>query len=121
MTRGARRTLGSRPHALGALTVAATFALLGCGTDVAQTAVYAGAPAPLDCAPPSTQVELPNDARFGGAAALEDWPLAKGDYLAGQGPGVTVAALDGFRLFVNGHLLATGTSSLVPTFVPLTF
>jgi pectate lyase len=31
-----------------------------------------------------------------------------------------VAARDGFRLFVNDHLVAAGTESLEPTFVPLT-
>jgi pectate lyase len=108
-----------RAHAIA--LVAGALAAFGCGTDVAQTAFDAGAPAPLDCAAPSAAVELPSDARFGGTATTSDWVLARaGDYGAGQGPGVTVAALDGFRLFVNGHLVATGTSSLAPSFVPLT-
>jgi pectate lyase len=116
---GAGRRCGrsrSAAYAVAGLIVLAP----ACGTDVAQTAVYVGVPAPLDCTPPSTPVELPSDPNFGGTATPSDWVLATGDYGAGRGPGITVAALDGFRLFVNGHLLATSTASLVPTFVPLT-
>ncbi len=95
----------------------------GCGEDIAQTAVYVGTPPAdsLDCAPPSEPPELPDDPALGGGRSVEEWELAPiGDYDLDQGPGVTLAALDGFRLFVNGHLLATSTASLVPTFVPLT-
>lgn len=116
---------GHRARRFGAgrrlvMTLVTACGLAGCGTDVAQTAVYGGAPTPLDCTPPSTPVELPSDPAFGGGAMITDSVLASGDYHAGQGPGIAVAALDGFRLFVNGHLLATSTSSLVPEFVPLT-
>jgi pectate lyase len=103
-----------------ALMVLALSSLAGCGTDVAQTAVYVGAPAPLDCSAPSAPPELPADPQFGGDAEITDWVQATGDYGVDQGPGIAVAALDAFRLFVNGHLLATGTDSLVPEFVPLT-
>jgi pectate lyase len=93
----------------------------GCGTEVAQTAVRGSEPpVPLDCSAPSVAATLPDDARFGGSTGVSDWILATGDYGADQGPGVAVAALDAYRLFVNGHLLATGTASLVPRFVPLT-
>lgn len=116
----ARRRGRRRSTAFPAVAGFTALACVGCGTDVAQTAVHVGVRAPLDCTPPTTPVELPSDPNFGGTAAPSDWVLATGDYGAGQGPGVTVAALDGFRLFVNGHLLATSTASLVPTFVPLT-
>lgn len=94
----------------------------GCGTDVAQTAVFGAEPipTPLDCSAPSTPATLPSDSHFGGGASVSDWVLATGDYAVDQGPGVAVAALDAYRLFVDGHLLAEGTESLVPKFVPLT-
>ncbi|HEV8548823.1 MAG TPA: hypothetical protein VGQ57_07345, partial [Polyangiaceae bacterium] len=94
----------------------------GCGTDVAQTAVLVNETTPvrLDCTAPATPPELPSDPSLGGGTTITPWVLAKGEYDVDQGPGVVVAARDGFRLFVNGHLLATGTASLVPTFVPLT-
>ncbi|HTQ06753.1 MAG TPA: hypothetical protein VMI54_23010 [Polyangiaceae bacterium] len=92
----------------------------GCGTDVAQTASYAGAPAPLDCSAPAAPPTLPDDPSLGGGTTVSEWTLATGDYLVDQGPGVAVVALDAYRLFVNGHLLATGTASLEPNFVPLT-
>jgi pectate lyase len=87
---------------------------------VAQTAVLLPAPAALDCTAPSSPVTLPSEPQFGGGVELSDTILAKGKYGAGQGPGVSLAALDGFRLFVNGELLAEGTASLEPAFVPLT-
>ena len=96
--------------------------LLACGTDVAQTAYYVAttSPARLDCTPPATAPVLPSDPRFGGDAKLSSSVLESGDYGSGQGPGISVAARDGFRLFVNDRLVATGTESLEPTFVPLT-
>ena len=113
-----RSRLGGSPTSLGLLAMALT----GCGTDVAQTAVYLGktAAAPLDRTRPSTPPTLPSDAHLGGNVKLDDWVQATGDYVVGQGPGITVAALDAFRLFANGHLLATSVEPLVPTFVPLT-
>jgi len=116
----ARSRAGSR---LGLALVAALGPLLGaCGTDVAQTAtvVHQPAPAGLDCTPPATPPELPSDPHLGGDAKITPWVLQTGDYVADQGPGIAVATRDGFRLFVNGHLLAEGTASLEPTFVPLT-
>jgi pectate lyase len=95
----------------------------GCGTDVAQTAVTVSTTpeATLDCTPPSEPPVLPTDPKLGGDREVEAWELAPiGAYDVGRGPGITLAALDGFRLFVNGHLLAESTTSLVPTFVPLT-
>jgi len=105
-----------------ALLVLALLGTSGCGTDVAQTAVRGAEPlpAPLDCSPPSAAAALPDDMRFGGGTSVSTWVLATGDYGPDQGPGVGVAALDAYRLFANGHLLATGTASLVPAFVPLT-
>ena len=108
---------------LGAgLAAALGLALAACGTDVAQTAtvVHQEAPAGLDCTPPAAPPELPSEPQLGGDAKRMPWVLQTGDYVADQGPGVVVAARDGFRLFVNGHLLEESTASLEPVFVPLT-
>jgi pectate lyase len=111
-----------RPHyeRLAHLVVGIT--LGGCGTDVAQTAVYESPQraSSLDCSRPSAPADLPDDPRFGGAETVNDNVLAAGDYGAGEGPGITVAALDAFRVFINGRLIATSTESLVAKFVPLT-
>jgi pectate lyase len=101
------------------LTLLLAPALLGCGTDVAQTATLLPSGS-IACPPPEAPPTLPPDAALGGGTTIADWILAQGDYGVGQGPGVTVAARDGFRLFVNGRLLAESTASLVPVFVPLT-
>jgi pectate lyase len=116
----ARRGPGIDPRA--ALAVALGLALEACGTDVAQTAtvVPQAAPSGLDCTPPTTTPTLPSDPQLGGDAKRMPWVLQSGDYVADQGPGVVVAARDGFRLFVNGHLLEESTASLEPVFVPLT-
>jgi pectate lyase len=95
--------------------------LLGCGTDIAQTATVAATPGSFACPPPEVPPTLPGTPALGGGATIGPWALATGDYGAGQGPGITVAARDAFRLFVNGRLLAESTAPLVPTFVPLTF
>ncbi len=110
-----------RARKLAAPALLFALSACGCGTDVAQTAVRgAELPEPLDCSPPSVPARLPDDNHFGGGASASNWELATGAYGPDQGPGIGVAALDAYRLFVNGHLLATGTASLVPTFVPLT-
>ncbi len=111
---------GFRSDASEPVWLVLALGLFGCGTDVAQTAIELTPPAALDCTAPSSPVELPSDPQFGAGASLSDTFLAKGKYGAGQGPGVGIAALDGFRLFVNGELLAESTSSLEPAFVPLT-
>jgi pectate lyase len=112
--------LTSRRAALGSFFV---FLCAGCGTEVAQTAVYVGGPpaVTLDCSSPEEPPTLPSDPNLGGGRDVEPWELAPvGAYDAGHGPGITLAALDAFRLFVNGNLLAESTTSLAPTFVPLT-
>jgi pectate lyase len=105
---------------LGSLLLAG--GLCGCGTDVAQTATtMPEAPAGLDCTPPATPPELPSEPELGGGAKLTtNWLLQAGDYGADQGPGIAIAARDGFRLFVNGRLLAESTDSLSPVFERLT-
>lgn len=110
---------GARALAAPALLLALS-AASGCGTDVAQTAVRRVTAQPLDCSAPAEPAALPDDARFGGGTSAGTWVLATRDYGPDQGPGIGVAALDAYRLFVNGHLLATGTESLAPAFVPVT-
>ena len=109
-----------RSEFLRRASLAGALGLFGCGTEVAQTAVELATPAALDCTAPSSPVELPSEPQFGGGATRSDTILAKGNYGAGQGPGISVAALDGFRLLVDGELLADGFSSLEPAFFPLT-
>jgi pectate lyase len=105
-----------------ALVASLGLTLGACRTDVAQTATYVHEEPPtgLDCTPPMSPPELPSDPQLGGGEKRMPWVLQTGDYVADQGPGVVVAARDGFRLFVNEHLLAESTSSLEPVFVPLT-
>jgi len=107
---------------LGSLLV--VLGLCACGTDVAQTATTLPPelpPAGLDCTPPATPPVLPSEPDLGGDAPLTtDWLLQAGDYGADQGPGIAIAARDGFRLFVNGRLLAESADSLSPVFERLT-
>jgi len=106
-----------------ARTLACSLALvtLACGTDIAQTASVApGDGGGLSCTEPTAPISLPTEPELGGDATIDDWVLADGDYGVEQGPGIALAARDGFRLFVNGHLLAESTASLEPVFVPLT-
>lgn len=107
------------PATRALLTILLLLPFGGCGTDVAQTATRAPSTS-LACAPPAVLPTLPGAPALGGGATIGAWDLATGEYGVAQGPGVTVAARDGFRLFVNGRLLAESTASLVPTFVPLT-
>lgn len=101
--------------------VAMATALGACGTDVAQTAVRPEVSEPFDCRVTTEPVELPTDPAFGGGDVPSDSPLIGGMYAADQGPGIALVARDGFRLYQNGELVAEGTRSLEPVFVPLTF
>jgi pectate lyase len=94
---------------------------VGCGTDVAQTAYRPSGRAPLDCRPATGNVTLPTDPALGGGDTRSSSPLLGGTYGPGQGPGISLVALDGFRLYQNGEFVAESTASLVPTFVPITF
>ena len=113
---------GQTLRAMLALVPMLALGLGACGTDVAQTAtvVHQATPAGLDCKPPATPPGLPSEPHLGGDAKTMPWVLQTGDYVADQGPGIAIAARDGFRLFVNGRLLAESTASLEPVFVPLT-
>jgi len=103
------------------LVCSLALAALGCGTDIAQTAgVAPDGGGGLSCTEPEQPVELPTEPEFGGGAMIDEWELATGDYGVDQGPGIAIAARDGFRLFANGHLLAESTASLESVFVPLT-
>lgn len=95
--------------------------LSSCGTDVAQTAYLpSDTEAPVDCERVSEELSPPSAPEFGGEAAVTESPLSAGSYGVGEGPGVYVAARDGFRLFVNGELIAQSDSARTPVFIPLT-
>lgn len=92
-----------------------------CGTDVAQTAVRPNEIPPFDCEPANASVDLPSDPALGGGDELSDSPLIGNTYFVGDGPGISIVARDGFRLYQNGELIAESSESLRPVFVPLTF
>ena len=77
----------------------------GCGTDIAQTAVYgASSPTPLDCSPPSVAPTLPDDPHFGGGTSVSEWVLATGDYGALDGDGfLTLAGRRDDMITCAGH------------------
>ena len=97
------------------------FVVLGCGSDVAQTAFRPSVSPPFDCEPASEPVTLPSEPALGGGDSLSTSPLIGDTYGAGLGPGIALVARDGFRLYQNDELVAEDTASLVPKFVPLTF
>lgn len=101
------------------LACSLAFVTLACGTEIAQTATSAPSGG-LACPEPTGPISLPTEPELGGGATIEAWELATGDYGVEQGPGLSLAARDGFRLFVNGHLLVESTASLESVFVPLT-
>src|SRR6478609_696408 len=91
--------------------------LAGCGTDIAQTAVFQPAD-PLDCSS-SVDVDLPRQPPFGdGTEPISNW-LGEG-YSAGQGPGLFVAARDAFRVYLNEQLMVASVAARKGLFVPLT-
>lgn len=97
--------------------------LLGCGSEVAQTALLPpdepDAPGALECGEPGA-LSPPAAPELGGGRSVEFSDLVSSTYGAGEGPGVYVTARDGFRLFLNGALLAESHAARVPEFVPLT-
>jgi pectate lyase len=109
--------LSARPHAFSLLALAL---LAGCGSEVAQTA-YAppSEQETLECGSPGALVP-PAAPEFGGGSSVVDSDLVLTSYGAGVGPGIYVTARDGFRLFVNGELLAESEAAREPAFVPLT-
>lgn len=65
-------------------------------------------------------VSLPAAAALGGGDVVGS-PLIGRTYNAGGGPGIWIAADGGFRLYLNGELLAQDNAAGRVTFVPMTF
>lgn len=63
---------------------------------------------------------LPADSKWGGGDAVGS-PLIGRTYNAGNGPGIWIVADGGYRLYLNGDLLAQDNQAGRVTFVPLTF
>jgi len=73
------------------------------------------------CMAPTETAVLPSDPRWGGGDTPQGSPLISTLYGAGAGPGIYFASSGGFRLYVNGLLIETGTTAGQVKFVPLTF
>jgi pectate lyase len=56
---------------------------------------------------------------FGANDTLEASSLLLTSYGAQAGPGIYLLARDGFRLYLNGSLIAASTAARAPTFIPL--
>jgi|GEM_PF-648330 len=63
---------------------------------------------------------LPTDAKWGGADAVGS-VLIGNTYGAGQGPGIYIVADGGYRLYLNGELLAYDNAAGRVRFIPMTF
>jgi pectate lyase len=97
--------------------------VLGCGSEVAQTAFLPPdepeTPDALECGEPGA-LTPPAAPELGGARSVELSDLVSSTYGASEGPGIYVTARDGFRLFLNGAFLAESRAARAPEFVPLT-
>lgn len=87
----------------------------------APTPAPSAVPTEPPCQAPETAVRLPNDDASLGGAESDPPAYLVGDYGVSEGPGIELVARDGFRLFVNGHLLSESRDALAPKFVPITF
>lgn len=65
-------------------------------------------------------VSLPSAAAWGGGDVVGSKLIGR-TYNAGGGPGIWIAADGGFRLYLNGELLAQDNAAGRVTFVPMTF
>jgi pectate lyase len=94
--------------------------LVSCGVEVAQTAVLdtSTAQAP-DCSTAATLV-LPTNPAFRATDVVASSDLVLTSYGAQAGPGIYVDARDGFRLYLNGVLIAQSTAVRAPSFIPVT-
>ena len=68
----------------------------------------------------SEVVTLPTSANYGGGDAVGSKLIGR-TYNAGNGPGIWIVADGGYRLYVNGELLAEDNQAGRVTFVPMTF
>ena len=65
-------------------------------------------------------VSLPTDSKWGGSDAVGS-VLIGNTYGAGQGPGIYIVADGGYRLYLNGELLAYDNAAGRVRFIPMTF
>jgi len=65
-------------------------------------------------------VTLPSDSKFGGGDT-QGSVLIGNTYGAGQGPGIYIVADGGYRLYLNGELLAYDNTAGRVRFIPMTF
>jgi pectate lyase len=92
---------------------------VSCGVDVAQTALQGS---PLVIAPDCSMAASPAApiaSAFGANDSVEASSLLLTSYGAQVGPGIYLLARDGFRLYLNGSLIAASAAPRTPTFVPL--
>jgi len=69
---------------------------------------------------PSEVVSLPTESAWGGGDVLGSQLIGR-TYNAGNGPGIWIVADGGYRLYLNGDLLAQDNQAGRVTFVPMTF
>lgn len=89
------------------ITTILFFVLLTWQNLLAQTACY-------------ETVTLPADSKWGGGDA-QGSPLIGNTYGPGQGPGIYIVADGGYRLYLNGELLAYDNAAGRVRFIPMTF
>ena len=65
-------------------------------------------------------VNLPGDSKFGGGDT-QGSKLIGNTYGAGEGPGIYIVADGGYRLYLNGELLAYDNAAGRVRFIPMTF
>lgn len=70
--------------------------------------------------PASEVVNLPTDAAYGGGDKVGSQLIAA-TYNAGEGPGIWIVADGGYRLYVNGEMLAEDNQAGRVRFIPYTF
>lgn len=70
---------------------------------------------------PEETAVLPTAAAWGGGDTLANSPFVSRTYNAGNGPGIWIVADGGYRLYLNGELLAQDNAAGRVTFVPVTF
>jgi len=99
---------------------------MGLWNQIRQSSVYAGSLALLLGAPAMAQltatevVTLPTTAAWGGTDTQGSQLIGR-TYNGSSGPGIWIVADGGYRLYLNGELLAQDNQAGRVTFVPLTF
>lgn len=93
------------------LAYLASLALLGCGSQVVQSAEL----------PPEAALECVTPGALGAPAGDETRsPLIGTGYAGSEGPGLFVTARDAYRVYLNGELVVESSEPRAAAFVPLT-